>query len=128
MGVMGELWIPPGGGMEYGTSLVKNLKREIREETGLEVNVKNFICGNEHLEPPLHAVELFFEVEMMGGELSLGKDPELPDENQMIDKVAFVTFEELLIMDDRKKHQILRGVSSYEQLLLCRGDFIKSDK
>jgi ADP-ribose pyrophosphatase YjhB (NUDIX family) len=36
-GEASDLWVPPGGGAETGTSLRANLEREVREETGLAV-------------------------------------------------------------------------------------------
>ena len=37
-GTFGDMWDIPGGRIEPGTELLENLKREIREETGLELS------------------------------------------------------------------------------------------
>src|SRR5690606_12765840 len=70
-------WNVPGGGLQYGSDVIANLKREYLEETGLEIEVKKFLFLHEFLEPPLHAVELYFEVAKVSGILKVGYDPEL---------------------------------------------------
>jgi len=89
------VWIPPGGGLEYGESMDKCLAREFREETGLEIEVGSLRHVNELLEPPYQAVEFYFEVAELGGELRLGADPEHPEDRQIISEVRFIPFDEL---------------------------------
>jgi 8-oxo-dGTP diphosphatase len=72
-----EFWHFPGGGVEKGENIENALKREFLEETGLDIKVGKFLKVNEHISDPLHAIELIFEVEKIGGILSLGQDPEL---------------------------------------------------
>src|SRR5690606_38420493 len=88
-------WNLPGGGMEYGADVASNLQREFLEETGLEVEVEDFMFVYEFLEPPLHAVELFFEVKRMRGSLGLGTDPELSRENQIMTRLEFLSLDEV---------------------------------
>lgn len=40
---MDEVWGLPGGMMEVGESAEEAMRREVREETGLEVNVERFL-------------------------------------------------------------------------------------
>ncbi|GAB3815467.1 hypothetical protein GCM10028895_09580 [Pontibacter rugosus] len=62
-------WAPPGGGIEFGETMHQGLKREMLEETGLQVQVCRFLFVNEYVNPPLHAVEFFFEVAVEAGEI-----------------------------------------------------------
>ncbi|WP_040664537.1 NUDIX domain-containing protein [Nafulsella turpanensis] len=116
LGEEGELWLPPGGEAEWDSSLPDNLKREFKEETGLEISVKDFLFVHEHLQAPLHAVELFFSVQRKGGHLHRGTDPELSSQEQIIQEVRFMNFDELNRMGMKKLHALFHGCSSMEEL------------
>jgi 8-oxo-dGTP diphosphatase len=63
------VWMPPGGGVEFGESMTDALKREFCEETGLQVRVATLAFVNELIEPPFHAVEFYFNVHRAAGDL-----------------------------------------------------------
>lgn len=126
LGTQGILWAPPGGGMKFGFSAHENLAREFREETGLEISISRFLFVHEFLHLPLHAVELFYEVKRTGGSLSMGSDPEMPAEEQIIEAVEFVDLKDLAKMERKQIHQILWDCSSYEDLTGKKG-YIKFD-
>ena len=75
-------WAVPGGYMESGESFTEACKREVFEETGLEVNVKRLI--GVYTSPNLllvypdgnkwQLVVLHFEAELMNGELKLSDE------------------------------------------------------
>ena len=117
------LWIPPGGGIEPGEAAEVTLKREFREETGLQIEVGEFLFVNEFIQPPLHAVELFFRVDILDGALIQGTDPELDAGNQIIKNVEFVTFQKLAVMENEILHNALHSLESLESLLNMRGYF-----
>lgn len=121
LGPAGTLWAPPGGGMLFGMSASENLIREFKEETGLAIEVGQFLFVHEFLTPPLHAIELFFEVGRVGGQLKTGSDPEMDQDEQIIEKVAFVSFPDLIEMDGKKIHQVLRGCASYDEIFQKKG-------
>ena len=99
-----DLWLPPGGGLEYGETIEKALKREFLEETGLEVSQLDFAFGCEFIKEPLHALELFFNVVKNGGTLKTGYDPEL----QIIQGVRFFAEEEFNGFPHDELHGIFR--------------------
>lgn len=66
----------PGGGIELGESTEEALEREVKEETGIEVNVGQ-ILHSEHsfFKLPfkgtfVHSIHLYYQCEMIAGELS----------------------------------------------------------
>ena len=99
-----NFWAPPGGGLEFGQSMTACLTREFEEETGLQVTVRNFQFGCEFIHDPLHAVELFFDTVVLGGELKTGKDPEL----QIIKEVRFMSADEIRGMGRSELHGIFQ--------------------
>jgi 8-oxo-dGTP diphosphatase len=90
------LWTPPGGGLSFEETVHEALKREFIEETGLTIETKELLFVNEYFEHPLHAIELFFKVEITGGELMTGIDPEMTPNLQIIQEVRFVPFAEII--------------------------------
>ncbi|WP_028982302.1 NUDIX domain-containing protein [Sporocytophaga myxococcoides] len=118
-------YAPPGGGVDFGESAEESLIREFYEETGLIVRIKAFLLTHEYLEPPLHAIELFFEVEEIGGALTLGKDPEMGLENQIIKEVKFWSLSEIQKNDACLFHNIFRLAKTNTELLNLKGYFLQ---
>jgi len=116
-------WNVPGGGVDYGSDSVGNLRREFLEETGLEICVNELLCIHEFLKPPLHAVELYFEVSYVGGKLVKGADPELAGDRQIIDELAFLTIEELGEINNEEKHRLFWELNSFDELRKWKGYF-----
>lgn len=121
LGEWGILWAPPGGGMQFGMSAAENLIREFEEETGLKVKIKRFLFTHEFLRPPLHAIELFYEVVGTGGLLRTGSDPEMDENEQIIETVAFIHFDDLKHMEKNQIHQALWNCRSYEEIIKKKG-------
>lgn len=46
-----DLWVMPGGKIDLGEPLLEALKREVREEVGIEVDVDDLIDVFEHVTP-----------------------------------------------------------------------------
>jgi ADP-ribose pyrophosphatase YjhB (NUDIX family) len=81
--------------VELGESAKNAAKRETLEETGLIIKPTNLVAVHEFIEPPFHAVELYFLAEITGGSLKVGIDPEHADDDQQITETAFIPFDQL---------------------------------
>ena len=123
LGQTGSLWAPPGGGMEYGENAEEALQREFLEETGLEIHIEKFLFVHEYLDPPLHGIELFFEVKRNGGRLTLGSDPEIQDENQILTHVGFYDFKKIQAEQMTSLHYVLQNTDSLSGLINQKGYF-----
>ena len=119
IGPDGFLWSPPGGGVAFGQDARATLKREFREETGLEVAVGDFIFVNEHIDDRHHAAELFFKVERISGNLKLGHDPEL--KTQILTDIRFFTMSEIREQAPSSVHSSLSRIENLKDLTMLKG-------
>lgn len=119
-----DFWAPPGGGLAYGESVHDCLKREFAEETGLIIKPGRFLFVNEFLRTPLHALELFFQVEITDGTRIKGIDPEHPQHGQLITEVRYMTFSELNKIPLAGKHSIFHELVDFDDLFIPQHRFI----
>lgn len=91
------LWCAPGGGVERGASLPDNLRREVHEETGLQISVGPPCLVNEFHDPggSFHQVEVFFRCKILNGQL----DEDWQDPEGIVSKRRFFSREELGAID-----------------------------
>lgn len=65
------MWEFPGGKMEAGESPEDALKREIREELGVEIAVEKFICTTDYDYPSFHLTMHSYLCHLQSGEIKL---------------------------------------------------------
>lgn len=117
------MWAPPGGGIDFGESAEEALKREFLEETGLKIEVKEFLFVFELINKKHHAIELFYKVESIEGKLSLGEDPEFSKSAQIMVEASFLSYDEISRMDPKLLHGIFSDAKAPEKALELRGLF-----
>lgn len=113
-------WSPPGGGWQFGETIQECLRREFREETGLEVTVGRFLHLHEFKTDSLQALELFFEVKLVDEQATprLGSDPEHASDEQLLTELAFLTTRQLGELLPTQLHPILRHVISPDDVFI----------
>ncbi|HET9625421.1 MAG TPA: NUDIX hydrolase [Kofleriaceae bacterium] len=67
-------WSVPGGKLEPGETLAQGVAREVREETGLVVEVGALACVVERMAADHHFVILDYFARVIGGELCAASD------------------------------------------------------
>jgi 8-oxo-dGTP diphosphatase len=121
MSETGILWAPPGGAIEFGELAGHALIREFKEESTLDIELVAFRFACELVKPPLHALELFFDVKVVGGELKAGFDPESDAEHQLITNVKYMDFTSLMALKEDERHGIFKFVKNATEMKNLNG-------
>jgi 8-oxo-dGTP diphosphatase len=70
-------WMVPGGTLEWGESLEQAAVREVREETGVEIEIETFVEIIEAITPGdsgFHYVIMDYAARLVSGEPAAGSD------------------------------------------------------
>jgi len=70
-----DLWVIPGGGVEPGETILEGLKRELKEETGLNIEPIRLLWFSDEVskEYKTHYISVIFLVQPVGGNISAGE-------------------------------------------------------
>ncbi|MCR5035499.1 MAG: NUDIX hydrolase [Clostridia bacterium] len=94
------VWMAPGGGIEEGESSAQAAVREVWEETGLEVEITGLVWHVEEVSERGQRFVNFFRARVTGGELKLGRDPELTESGQVLADIRFMHREEVADLEN----------------------------
>lgn len=86
-------WLIPGGGLNYGETIADCARRELKEETNLDINLIRFLFSSESIAPDgsRHIVNLFFLGTVVGNSF---ENLKLGDEERL-KSVAFIDIDDL---------------------------------
>ena len=74
-----DKWICPGGSLELGETLEEGARREVKEETGLDIDIRKLLLPFERIvhevrKTALHVIYIDFIARAVGGEFTPGSD------------------------------------------------------
>ncbi len=107
-------WICPGGELELGETIEEGIRREVREETQLEIELVTPLPPFDRIvrsnnEITLHVIYIDYLARVTGGELKVGSDA---GEALWVDKERIPQIWEELHDDTKKLLQIAEVVDS----------------
>ena len=112
-------YAPPGGNIEFGESMQDALIREVYEETFVKVKSCKFQFITQYIAPPLHAIEVFFQIIEWDGIAQAGRDPE--SELNIIEEVNWFSISELKQLKKEELHHAFHNCNNLRDIFELSG-------
>ncbi len=74
-----ETWCLPGGKMEYGETFENAAKRELMEETGIELKESRILCVNNDMNEYAHFITIGILAKKYSGEAEVNEPDEITE-------------------------------------------------
>ena len=105
--------VPPGGHLDYGETLIEALKRETKEETGLNIEPVRLISIGEMIEPkefyePRHFIYIHYLCKIKSGKIKL-------DNRELVDYEWIDPKDGLKRKDVLAKDTLTRVIDHYDK-------------
>ena len=86
------MWLIPGGGIGFGEKMIDAAVREIKEETGIDIENPEFVCFKELINLPAdyHSIVFFFKAKPRHTNIKVSDD---------LSEAGFFTIEEIKKMN-----------------------------
>lgn len=93
-------WILPGGGLEEDEYSWDAAIREVNEETNLDIKVIDLLYTLEEKTKDGLRCTNYFLGEVIGGQMTLGMDPEFDESNQVLSDIRYFSKEEIQSLEN----------------------------
>ena len=92
-----DIWMVPGGGILDDEGADEAAVREVKEETGVDISVDGLLWHVEEVSERGQRFVNFFMAHVAGPQMepSLGSDPELAEDAQVLREVRFMSRDEM---------------------------------
>lgn len=96
-----DIWMVPGGAIEPGENSIEAGIREIKEETGLDIEINGMAWHIEEVsEERGQRFVNYMTAEVVSGVPQLGTDPELAKDKQVMKELRFLSREEIAKLEN----------------------------